>query len=463
MRSSSIGNRVEILKQKFQHSLGLPFREVLPESLFEDALAAEVPSFRNRLYSPMVTVWAFLSQILDQDNTCSNAVSRIIAWLASEDQPLPSPDPSAYCQARKRLPEGLFRRLLCTVGHRLEDQVSDEQKWHGHRVFLVDGSTLLMPDTPENQKAYPQHANQAPGCGFPIARFVGLFSLSTGAVHDVEIGSLKAHELTLVRPLYQQHLQAGDVAMGDSLFCTYADMALLHGDGIESVFCMHGARKVDFRRGKKLGKHDHLVEWIKPQRCPKRMDPHLFAQLPEKLWVREVRYPVQRKGFRPKKITVATTLLDPIAYPKEDLAGLFLRRWEVELDLRHIKTTMGMEMLTTHTPEMVRKELMCHLLAYNLIRSLMWETGAQHGVDPLRLSLQDALRHLRHFLPELAHAPARQRYRLYGYLLFTVAREGIPKRTNRSEPRMRKRRPKPFPLLKKPRHTLRKRQRKQVA
>ena len=454
MRSATIGHRVELIKQKFRHSLGLPFRELLPEQLFEEALAAEGITYRNRLFSPLVTVWAFLSQILDQDNTCANAVSRIIAWLAAEEQPLPSPDPSAYCQARQRLPEGLLARLLRMVGDRLQAQVSDTQRWQGHRVFLVDGSTTLLPDTPENQAAYPQHPNQAEGCGFPLARFVALFSLHTGAVHEVKIGAWSTHELTLARPLYPL-LQPGDVLMGDSLFCTYADIALLHGAGVEAVFHMHGARTVDFRRGQKLGKDDHLVEWCKPRSCPHGMAAAQFAQLPEKLHMREVRYPVPRKGFRPKKITLATTFLDPNSYPKEQLAALFVRRWEAELDLRHLKTTLGMERLTTQTPEMARKEVRAHLLAYNLMRSLLWQAAEQYGVDPLRLSLQNALRHLHHFLPQLAQAPTRQRQRLYDRLLFTIAREVIPKRTNRTEPRVRKRRPKPFPLMKKPRHILR--------
>jgi len=456
MRIPTIGRRVHILKQKFQHSLGLPFRKVLPERLFEEALAAEDISYRNRLFSPRVTVWAFLSQILDQDNTCANAVSRVIAWLASEDQPLPSPDPSAYCQARQRLPESLFRRLVRTTGDRLETQVSAAQLWHGHRVYLLDGSTTLLPDTPANQAIYPQHPNQAPGCGFPITRFVCLFSLQTGAVQEVKIGSWSTHELHLTRPLHR-YFQPGDVALGDSLFCTYADIALLQQAGVEGVFHMHGARAVDFRRGQRLDKHDHLVEWRKPRRCPAGMAPQVFAPLPDTLRMREVRFPVTRKGFRPKKITVATTLTDPVAYPKKELAALFLLRWEAELDLRHIKTTMGMEMLTTQTPEMARKELLCHLLAYNLIRSLMWEAGEQYGVDPKRLSLQNALRHLRHFLPELAHAPARKRRRLYERLLFTVARNVVPQRADRNEPRVRKRRPKPFPLMKKPRSILRRR------
>jgi hypothetical protein len=454
MRISTIGCHVQILKQKFHHSLGLPFRKVLPERLFEEALEAEAIRYRDRLFSPMVTVWAFLSQILDQDNTCANAVSRVIAWLASEDQPLPSPDPSAYCQARKRLPETLFRRLLPITGDRLEKQVGEESLWHGHRVWVVDGSTTLLPDTPANQKVYPQHPNQAPGCGFPIARFVGLFSLQTGAAQDVEIGSWSTHELHLTRPLHV-HFQPGDVAMGDSLFCTYADIALLQQAGIEGVFHMHGARSVDFRRGQRLGKYDHLVEWHKPRRCPSGMDPQVFAQLPDTLLMREIRVTVTRKGFRSKNITVATTLTDPVAYPKEELADLFRQRWEVELYLRHIKTTLGMERLTTQTPEMARKELLCHLLAYNLIRSLMWEAGEQYGVDPKRLSLQDALRHLRHFLPQLAHAPTRKRRRLYEQLLYTVARKVIPQRADRKEPRVRKQRPKPFPLMKKPRAVLR--------
>lgn len=454
MRSSTIGHRVELIKQKFRHSLGLPFQKLLPEHLFEEALRAEGTRWRNRLFSPAVTVWAFLSQVVDQDNRCASAVSRVTAWLAAEDQPLPSPDPSAYCQARQRLPEGLFHRLLRTVGDRLQAQVSKPHLWQGHRVYLVDGSTTVLPDTPENQAVYPQHANQAPGCGFPLARFVCRFSLDTAAVHEVQIGSFHTHELALVRPLYQS-LQPGDVVMGDSLFCTYVDIAQLQQQGVEVVFCMNGARSVDFRRGQKLGPHDHLVEWSKPRYAPPGIPPEQFARLPDKLRLRELRYTIQPLGGRAKKITLATTFLDPNAYAKPTLAALFARRWEAELDLRHLKTTLGMEMLTTHTPEMIRKELLAHLLAYNLIRSLLWDAGQKYAVDPLRLSLQNALRHLRYFLPELAHAAARIRHHLYERLLFIIAQEVVPKRTRPSQPRMRKRRPKPFPLMKKPRATSR--------
>lgn len=454
MHSPTIGHRVELIQQKFRHSLGLPFQKLLPEQLFEEALRAERISWRKRLFSPAVTVWAFLSQVVDQDNRCASAVSRIIAWLAAEDQPLPSADPSAYCQARQRLAEGLFRRLLHTVSDRLQAQVSKAQLWQGHRVFLVDGSTTVLPDTPENQAVYPQHANQAEGCGFPLARFVCLFSMDTAAVHEVQIGSYHTHELTLARSIYPQ-LQPGDVVMGDSLFCTYVDIAHLQPQGINVVFCMHGARTVDFRRGQKLGPHDHLVEWRKPRYAPAGISPEQFARLPDKLQLRELRYTIQPLGGRAKKITLATTFLDPCAYPQPMLAALFARRWEAELDLRHLKTTLGMEMLTTHTPEMIRKELLAHLLAYNLIRSLLWDAGHKYAVDPLRLSLQNALRHLRHFLPELAHASAQIRHRLYDRLLFTIAREVVPKRTRPSQPRMRKRRPKPFPLMKKPRATSR--------
>lgn len=450
MRTSTIGHRVDLIKQKFRHSLGLPFRTVLPEQLFEAALRAEGITWRKRLFSPAVTVWAFLSQVVDQDNRCATAVSRVIAWLAAEDQPLPSPDPSAYCQARQRLSEGLLCRLLHTVSDRLQAQVSRRQWWQGHRVFLVDGSTTLLPDTPENQAAYPQHANQAEGCGFPLARFVCLFSLDTAAVQDVQIGSYHTHELTLARPLYQP-LQPGDVVMGDSLFCTYVDIAQLQAQGVAVVFCMHGARTVDFRRGQKLGRHDHLVEWTKPRYPPPGLSPQQFARLPDNLRLRELRYTIQPQGGRAKKITLATTFLDPSTYSKQTLATLFARRWEAELDLRHLKTTLGMEMLTTQTPEMIRKELLAHLLAYNLIRSLLWDASQKYAVDPLRLSLQNALRQLRYFLPELAHASARRRHRLYDRLLSIIARQVVPKRTRPSQPRMRKRRPKPFPLMKKPR------------
>jgi hypothetical protein len=456
MRISSIGRSIAVIKQKFSQSLGLPFQEVLPESLVDEALEAEGICYRERMFSPKVTVWGFLSQVLDKDKSCQNVVSRIIAWLASAGKPVPSSDPSAYCQARKRLGEGVLRRLFTKVAENQQAQVSQEQHWRGHRVVIGAGSTVVMPDTPANQEAYPQHGTQAEGCGFPIARVVALFGLATGAVQELLISPWKTSELALARQLYPR-LHPNDLFLADRTFCSYGDIYLLQQQHVEVLLRMHQRRKFDFRRGKRLGKKDHLVTWTKPNSCPKGLSREIYDQLPPTLTLRELSSTIEQKGFRTKHVTVVTTLLDPKRYPKVALAELYGLRWTAELDLRHLRSTMGMEMLTTKTPEMVRKEIYCHLLAYNLIRALMGDAALRHNVSPLRLSVQSTIRHLLNFLPQLAQAGRSKRARLYLQLLHTVAQEEVPKRPGRYHPRVRKRRPKPYPLMNKPRHLLRER------
>ena len=451
---SIIGHHVKDIKRKLAHSLGLPFQEMLPEAIIQEAIRAEGITYRKRLFWPAVTVWMFLSQTLDKDKSCENAVSRVIAWLSSQKASLPSSDPSGYCQARQRLPEGLFKRLFVGVAHRLQACVSQEGLWKGRRVFLVDGSTLSMPDTPANQAAYPQQKNQAPGCGFPLARIVGLFSLATGAAWDLLVGDWKTSELKMARQLYEK-LEPQDILVGDRLFGSYADFFMLQTQNIDGLFRMHQRRKADFRQGKRLGKNDHLVTWTKPKQRPQGLPQDIYDQLPETLTVRELRHALQRKGFRTKQVTLTTTLLDSKAYPKDDLAELFGMRWSVELNLRHLKTTMGMDVLSTQTPQMVRKEIFCHLLAYNLIRSLMWEAAVQHNVSALHLSIQATIRHVLNFAPQLAQAGRHKRRTLYHTLLGLIAKEKTPDRSGRREPRVRKRRPKAYPLMNKPRKELR--------
>ena len=451
---SIIGHPFKNIKQKLSHSLGLPFQKVLPETMIQEAIRAEGITYRKRLFWPVVTVWMFLSQVLDKDKSCENAVSRFIVFLSSQKASLPSADPSAYCQARKRLSEGLFKRLFVGVAHRLQARVSQEGLWKGRRAFLLDGSTVSMPDTPENQAAYPQHKTQAPGCGFPLARIVGLFSLATGAAWDLLVGAWKTSEIKMARQLYEK-LEPQDILVGDRLFGSYADFWMIQTQNIDGLFRMHQRRKADFRKGERLGKNDHLVCWTKPKHCPQGLPQEIYDQLPETLTIREIRDTLQRKGYRTKSVTLVTTLLDPKAYPKDDLTELFGLRWSVELNLRHLKTTMGMDILSTQTPQMVRKEIFCHLLAYNLIRSLMWDAAVRHQVSVLRLSVQATIRHTINFAPQLAQAGRHKRQSLYHTLLSLIAQEQVPDRSGRHEPRVRKRRPKAYPLMTKSRQELR--------
>jgi hypothetical protein len=310
-----------------------------------------------------------------------------------------------------------------------------------------------MSDTPKNQATYPQHSNQAPGCGFPIAKIVVMFSLVTGAAMEVLIAAFKTSEVVLARQLYKT-LSPEEVLLADRALGTYVDLVLVQSQQADAVFRKHQSRKSDFRRGKKLGIGDHLVTWSKPKRRPHHMSADEFAALPEKVLVREVHVLIRQQGFRPKEIILVTTLLDPKVYTKAKLAQLYRWRWEVEVDLRHVKTTLGMDELRGQTPQMVRKEIYVHLMAYNLLRTLMWEAGITKGVSPLRLSLQGTRQHLHNFMPELIHVGVRKRTRLYEILLQVIVQQPVPERPGRVEPRTRKRRPKPFPLMKQPRSVL---------
>jgi hypothetical protein len=446
-------NRVEILKQQFVNSVGLPFRELLPESTIIEALEAEKVKYRNRLFNPLVTLWAFLSQVLDTDKSLQNAVSRVIAWLAAAGEAAPGADTGGYSKARKRLPEKLLWKLLSKTGQGLEEQAAAYDLWCGRHVKLCDGSSVLMSDTQKNQAEYPQHSNQAVGCGFPIAKIVVMFSLATGAALEVLIAPFTTGEVTLARQLYPK-LIPGDVVLADRAFGTYVDLVLVQQQQADAVFRKHQSRKSDFRRGKKLGIGDHIVAWSKPKRRPPGMSQDEFAQLPAHVRVREVHLLIQQKGFRPKQIIVVTTLVDSKVYTKAKLAQLYQWRWQVEVDLRHVKTTLGMEMLRGKTPQMVRKEIYVHLLAYNLLRTVMWQAGKKAGVCPVRISLQGTRQHFGNFCPELYKAGAKKRSRLFDTLLTVVTDKLLPERPYRYEPRLKKQRPKPYGWMQQPRKLL---------
>lgn len=446
-------NRVEILKHKLAQSVGLPFRDLLPELEMMAAIEAEKIEYRNRLFNPIVTVWAFLSQVLDTDKSLQNAVSRVIAWLAQAGESVPSTDTGGYSKARKRLPEGLLNRLFGQTAHRLEKQAGSPDLWCGRRVRICDGSSVLMSDTPENQAVYPQHSNQAKGCGFPIAKIVVMFSLATGAAIEVLVAAFKTSEVVLARQLYS-HLMPGDVVLADRAFGTYVDLVLIHSQQADAVFRKHQSRKSDFRRGKKLGIGDHIVTWSKPKRRPNGMSVDEFTALPDQVQVREVHLLIRQKGFRPKEIILVTTLLDSKVYTKAKLAQLYQWRWQVEVDLRHVKTTLGMEMLQGKTPQMIRKEIYVHLMAYNLLRSLMWEAGKKAGLTPMRISLQGTRQHLGNFISKLADAGVKKCKKLYHTLLEVVTHKLVPERFGRSEPRVKKRRPKAYGWMQSPRSVL---------
>jgi hypothetical protein len=414
--------------------------------------------FRERIYSPLVTVTTFLSQVLDPDHSMRQAVARLIAHREAAGLPACSPDTRAYSKARQRLSEHVWAELTRRIGRDIMLDAPARWCWRGRNVKVVDGSTLSMPDMPANQQAYPQPASQKPGLGFPVLRIVALFSLAVGAVLDVAMGPWKGKqtgETALFRTLHH-HLADGDVLLADRYFCGYFHVALVQERGADVVMRLHHLRHFDFRRGRRLGANDHIVSWHKPSQRPDWMDETTYARLPATFTMRELRIRVPHKNGRSRTILVATTLLDAAAYPKQAIAELYRQRWHAELDLRSLKTILQMDVLRCQTPAMVRKEIWVHLLVYNLIRKVMAQAAQEHDVPPRRISFKGTLQTLNAFSVHLQICAAKDLEPLCRRLLQAVAAHRVGNRPDRVEPRAKKRRAKPYDLLNKPRDQARK-------
>jgi hypothetical protein len=443
---------VHTFHRRFAQSPGLPFADVLGSAPIEQALRDEKVTFRDRLFAPLVTLWVFLSQVLDPDPSCRQAVARFVAWRAACGLPACSADTGAYCKARQRLPEGLLARLTRSTGRQLQNQAPADWRWHGRTVKVVDGSTLSMPDTPDNQKAYPQMRCQKPGVGFPIVRLVVLFSLTVGTVLDAALGRYQGKhtgELALWHSLGDA-LEPGDVLLGDRHYCTYWEIARALACGAEVVTRLHQRRRADFRRGRRLGPGDHRVVWPKPPR-PEWLDDDAYAHLPDWLVVRELHVQVCQPGFRTRCLIVVTTLLDAAVAPRNEVALLYRVRWCAELDLRSLKDVLQMGVLRCRTPEMVRKEVWAHLLAYNLIRTVMAQAARDAGLLPLEVSFKGALQTVNAFATLLLSAPTAQLEELCRRLHAAIVRHRVGNRPDRYEPRAVKRRGKSYTLLIEPR------------
>ena len=458
MRYSNQGRfrqQVRFLRRQFLQDGDLPFSNVLSEQIVTQALTAIQVFWMDRIYSPLVTLWVFLGQVLSADHSCRAAVARLIAHRISRGQSPCSSETGAYCQARKRMPEEFFSEVARQTGRALETNVDPQWLWKQRRVHVFDGSSVSMPDTPENQRAYPQPDTQKPGLGFPLARIAAVFSLACGAVLDLAIcryAGKGQSELGMLRTLWDM-FRPGDVLLADRLMCSWTEMVMLKGRGVDSVTSL-SKRKADFRRGKRLGKGDHIVQWPKPTK-PRSIDRETYNSLPEFLTVRETRVRVEQAGFRTQTIIVVTTLLDAEEITKDDLAQLYRARWNAELDLRSLKQTMQMEILRCKTPELVRKEIWTHLLAYNLIRTIIAQAATKHGIDPRSISFKGAIQTLEAFQPVIAIQGQLNfgfRMNLYQQLLDAIATHRVADRPDRFEPRLRKRRPKHYGFLRKPRH-----------
>ena len=440
--------RVNEQANALRNAAELPYHDLLDGEIVSSALEEEKLEFRVRMYTPLVTLWTFLTQVLDSDHSCRKAVSSLSAFLVSQGQPAVSPDTSNYCKARKRLPLTFIIRLVRKIGERLEQKANSAWLWKGRSVHMVDGSTASMPDTPANQRAYPQPVSQKPGVGFPLARFVAIISLATGAVLDVALGPClgkRTGETSLLRTLVRR-MKAGSILLGDRSFASYFGIAELLQREIDGVFRMHQRRKIDFRRGRCLGITDHIVIWQKPAR-PEWMDVATYAQMPDEMRVRELRFRVEQPGYRVDEIVLVTTLLDPVGYTNEELADLFLKRWNIELDLRSIKIVMQMDVLRCKSPELVDKEIWVHMLAYNIIRELMVTAAAKNGAEPREMSFKGTLQALTAFRDAMRAADPERQAQLWDAMFVAIAHDRVGDRPGRVEPRAKKRRPKQYDLL----------------
>jgi hypothetical protein len=404
----------------------------------------------------VLTLWAFLAQVASPDRSCRAAVARALAWLVAQGRRPGRPATGPYCKARARLPEALPRRLARETGHDLHAQAEAAWLWQGRKVKVADGTTVSMPDTPANQRAYPQPDAQEPGLGFPLARAVVVFCLATGAALDAALGRYRGKrtgEAALLREVADA-FAPGDVVLGDRSFGSFFDLALWRARGVDAVVRLHQARRADFRTGRRLGPKDHVVVWARPDR-PEWLDEATYASLAGGLAVREVAVRVTQPGFRTRRLVVATTLLDARRYPAAALAALYRARWHAELDLRSLKATLGLDVLRCRTPAMVRKEFWAHLLAYNLIRAVMARAAQDLGCAPRELSFAGAWQAVRAFGERLLEADGSQAEELHEWLLIVVGCHQVGDRPGRVEPRARKRRPKHGAYLTKPREQAR--------
>jgi hypothetical protein len=447
--------QVNTLRREFLQEGELPFADVLSSGCLTEALAEIQRPWKDRIFTPLVTLWVFLGQVLNADQSCRAAVARLIAHRAASGLPPCSSDTGGYCQARKRLSERFYAAVARLVGRNLDARVDRRWLWKGRRVCLFDGSTVSMPDTPANRRAYPLAYNQTPGTSFAVARIGAVIALSCGAILDLGICRYAGKgqgEVSLLRRLWDA-LRPGDVLLGDRLMSGWVGMLLLKRRGVDTVSRLSAHRRADFRKGKRLGQDDHLVDWKKPTSI-RSVDRQAYNALPDSITVREVRFRVQQPGFRTRSVVVVTTLLDPAQASKADLASLYRARWNNELDLRSIKVVLQMDLLRCKTPELVRKEIWAHVLAYNLIRTVMAQAAAGHDAEPRSISFTATLQVLEAFRRLIAfqgHRGAAHRAALYQQILEAIAVHRVADRPDRFEPRMAKRRTRRYDDLTRPR------------
>lgn len=443
-------------RDQFCRGASLDIQQQLRDEIDPALLELHSTTQRVRGYPDVLTFWSFLAQTLDEDASCSRAVSRVQVWARDRQLPVPSAGTSSYCAARAGLPIAMLQAVNASLFAQLEANLPSASLWRGHRVRAEDATSAQMPDTEKNRAAYPYPSGQAPGCGFPMIALGAFIDLGHGGLQDfsasnINTGEQRGHDLL------EEYLKSGDILVADRLYSSYEVMARLHQRGVHFIGRPHQSRKMDFRRGRKLGRDERVQTCRKPRWQPKasQLDKDQWEALPEQLELRIIRsYGPDRQGNRQTRYVV-TTLLDPCRYPAQEVSSLYLHRWEIELRFRDIKTTMGMEMLRTKSPEMIHREVLMNMIVYNLIRLLILKAANAHGISPRRISFKGALQVLGECRVEfkaLANRPGIRGERVAN-LWSRIAERLLDDRPGRNEPRRVKRRPKCTRWMQKPRRS----------
>ena len=444
LKRTTLRLQIDSFKKLFLQHPELPLNDFFPTEAIE-AIIAHTPHKRASVFPPLVTLKAFMFEVLSDDGSCKNAVAGVLVDRLIEGKSANSSNTGPYCKARQRLPLTQMTAAVTITGSCLHQQNAKPWLWHGLNLFLADAATLSMPDTPKNQAVFPQQSTQKPGLGFPIVRLLALISLATGAFIDYRLGAYQGKG-TGETSLFSQVMDAlsiGDMLMADRYYCTYAIIALMQAKGIPVLFPIHANKKADFKQGVKLDARDHLIEWKKPKRKPVWMTELEYADLPEVITVRE---------FKVKGVVYVTTLLNAKKYHKNELASLYKERWKIELDFRSIKTNMGMDVLRCKTPEMVKKEIAVHLLAYNIIRGKIAQAAVMHNKVPRNLSFRAAVQLVCQTAKLMVVLEGKKLNQALLALFKAIASSAIGQQKRKSQPRAIKRRPKPYPLLTIPRN-----------
>lgn len=412
---------------------------------------------RDRIFSLDVVFWAFLDQVQTPLGSCREAVRKVMAYMRRKSPDAKcgtmSPDSPAYCAARARIPLDVIDNINAHLVERMQNNIPDCGRWHGHRVKLADGTGVSMPDTPENQERWPQSSSQKLGCGFPQMNLVGIFCLMTGALISVATGTIHNHETLLFQSLWHT-LEKGDLIVADRGYCSFGAVANLLNRGVDTLMRvpLKKIRKALTAKLPNAESFDVIVTWERPSQCIPSMTPEAFADLPESISVRVIRYPIVHAGFRTRSVTLVTTVLDP-KIKSIEFADLYLRRWGIEVHFRELKISLHMDVLRCLTPHMIERELRMHFVAYNLIRCVMQKAAITHDVDLSRASFKGCLDTVRQFANAMQGAEVKPRViaAMIDEMLLAIARDLNPLRPGRSEPRAVKRRPKSYNVLNKPR------------